>query len=123
MLTTKGLHFMKKFRTLGFGIAIAAGLAIFGTGVATAQEPETGGGQEEATTGSADGLAALLESLATGSAGADTDTETDADGDTGTEPEPETGADTGSASGLAALLEALATGSAGAEEPETDPAD
>lgn len=120
MLTTKGFHFMKKFCTLGFGIAIAAGLAMFGTGVATAQEPETGGGQEETTTGSADGLAALLESLATGSAGTDTETE---DATAINEEEDETGTDTGSASGLAALLEALTTGSAGAEEPETDPVD
>ncbi|MFD6392821.1 hypothetical protein [Nocardia sp. NPDC060259] len=121
MLTTKGFHFMKKFRTLGFGIAIAAGLAMFGTGVATAQEPETGGGQEETTTGSADGLAALLESLATGSAGAEEPATEDATAIN--EDEDETGADTGSASGLAALLEALTSGSAGAEEPETDPVD
>ncbi|MEU4648180.1 hypothetical protein [Nocardia fluminea] len=72
MLNTKGFHFMKKIRTLSFGIVIAAGMAMFGTGIATADEvppaatePATG---DEATTGSADSLAAILKALTTGSA-------------------------------------------------------
>ncbi|WP_280340863.1 hypothetical protein [Nocardia neocaledoniensis] len=135
---------MKKFRTLGFGIVVAAGLAMFGTGVATAEEttPDTGSatlleslssgsaGTEatdkakvkaieetdpEADTGSATGLAALLEALTTGSAGAE---EPATDADTITEEEP---VETGSAEGLAAVLQGLLTGSAGAEEPDTEP--
>ncbi|MFD3744801.1 hypothetical protein [Nocardia sp. NPDC058633] len=112
---------MKKIRTLGFGIVIAAGMAMFGTGVATADDTATGGTQEETTTGSADGLAEFLQALTTGSAGAEdpaTDAgdaiSDDATGDDGTAVE------TGSAEGLAAALEALLSGSAGAEEP-TDP--
>ncbi|MEV0080516.1 hypothetical protein AB0H58_29255 [Nocardia neocaledoniensis] len=107
---------MKKFRTLGFGIVVAAGLAMFGTGVATAEDttpPATGGGTEtEAGTGSADGLAALLEALTTGSAGAE-EPETDPVAD----EEP---VETGSAEGLAAALQGLLAGSSAAEEPETE---
>ncbi len=95
---------MKKFRTLGFGIVVAAGLAMFGTGVATAEEttPDTGS-------------ATLLESLSSGSAGAEATDKAKVKAIEETDPE----ADTGSATGLAALLEALTTGSAGAEETET----
>ncbi|MEV6222702.1 hypothetical protein AB0M13_13730 [Nocardia fluminea] len=84
---------MKKIRTLSFGIVIAAGMAMFGTGIATADEvppaatdpgtgtgtgtgtevadetdPGTGGTGDEASTGSADSLAAILKALTTGSA-------------------------------------------------------
>ncbi|MFC9662905.1 hypothetical protein ACFVJ5_21935 [Nocardia sp. NPDC127606] len=69
---------MKKIRTLSFGIVIAAGMAMFGTGIATADEvppvvtePGTGGTGEEATTGSADSLAAILKALTSGSAAAE----------------------------------------------------
>ncbi|MFI6571033.1 hypothetical protein [Nocardia fluminea] len=125
---------MKKIRTLSFGIVIAAGMAMFGTGIATADEvppaatdPATGG---EATTGSADSLAAILRALTTGSAAAEDPADTDPG--TGTEvadeTDPGTGgtgdeASTGSADSLAAILKALTTGSAAEEEVvETPPA-
>ena len=131
MFHTKGFHFMKKIRTLSFGIVIAAGMAMFGTGVAAAEEtppattqPEVGG-TEEASTGSAAGIAALIKALTTGSAAAE-DAEVDAVAD---EVPPATGgtedeATTGSAASLAAILKALTTGSAAAEETpvETTPA-
>ncbi|MEV0771696.1 hypothetical protein [Nocardia salmonicida] len=123
---------MKKIRTLSFGIVIAAGMAMFGTGIAVAEEtppattqPEVGGTEDEATTGSAAGLAALIQALTTGSAAAE-DTDVDAVAD---EVPPATGgteneATTGSADSLAAILKALTTGSAAAEETpvETAPA-
>ncbi|MFJ2666220.1 hypothetical protein ACIO14_17905 [Nocardia fluminea] len=124
---------MKKIRTLSFGIVIAAGMAMFGTGIATADEvppaatePATG---DEATTGSADSLAAILKALTTGSAAAEDPSDTDPG--TGTEvaeeTDPGTGgtgdeASTGSADSLAAILKALTTGSAAEEEVvETPP--
>ncbi|MFC6011399.1 hypothetical protein [Nocardia lasii] len=113
---------MKKIRTLGFGIVLAAGMAMFGTGVAAADEkPETGGGTEqEVSTGSAEGLAALIEALLTGSAEAPADPADPADAiadeaEAGGADDPATG----SADSLAAILKALTSGSAGAEEPET----
>lgn len=125
MRNTKGIDFMKKLRTLGLGIVLAAGMAIFGAGVATAEEPSTGSAEiltsgsaddadaiteedAEVDTGSAQGLAALLEALISGSAGGD-----DADADAITEEDVETPG-TGSSEGLVALLQALTTGSAGA---------
>ncbi|PKV78880.1 hypothetical protein ATK86_3263 [Nocardia fluminea] len=136
MVNTKGFHFMKKIRTLSFGIVIAAGMAMFGTGIATADEvppaatdPATG---DEATTGSADSLAAILKALTTGSAAAEDPADTDPGTGTGTEvadeTDPGTGgtgdeASTGSADSLAAILKALTTGSAAEEEVvETPPA-
>ncbi|MFF2085477.1 hypothetical protein ACFVVM_17015 [Nocardia sp. NPDC058176] len=92
---------MKKLRTLGLGIVLAAGMVLLGTGVSAAEEPSTG---------SAEGLAAVLESLSSGSAGDDA-----TDGDDVSEKE-ETEASTGSAEGLAALLEALISGSAGGDD-------
>ncbi|MET9212472.1 MULTISPECIES: hypothetical protein [unclassified Nocardia] len=111
----KGFHFMKKIRTLGFGLVLAAGMAMFGTGIATAAD--------EPSTGSAESLAAVLEALTTGSAGA-TDPTDPTDPGTETTPaarvtpiaEPETG----SAESLAAILKALTTGSAETPDP-TDP--
>ncbi|WP_336086219.1 hypothetical protein [Nocardia sp. SSK8] len=140
---------MKKIRTVGLGIVLATGLAMFGTGIAHANvtapavvviadgdgaDAGDGGAVEEPSTGSADGLAALLEALVTGSAGADDATDQpdvpvdttsatligdgDADaGDGGAVEEPSTG----SADGLAALLEALVTGSAGADDATDQP--
>ncbi|APE37690.1 hypothetical protein BOX37_31345 [Nocardia mangyaensis] len=102
MRNIKGNDFMKKIRTLGLGIALAAGMVLLGTGVSAA---------EETSTGSAEGLAAVLESLSSGSAGEDA-----TDPDAISEEE----ASTGSAEGIAALLKALTTGSAG-DDDTTDP--
>ncbi|WP_278261146.1 hypothetical protein [Nocardia sp. AG03] len=134
---------MKKIRTVGLGIVLATGLAMFGTGIANAApqapapsaysitDPKPGEpAEEEATTGSADGLAALLEALVTGSAGGDdatdpTDPPVETTAGAITDPKPEEPVEepsTGSADGLAALLEALATGSAGGDDA-TDPTD
>ncbi|MGW6119306.1 hypothetical protein ACWFRF_09690 [Nocardia sp. NPDC055165] len=136
MVNTKGFHFMKKIRTLGFGIVIAAGMAVFGTGVATADEvppvvtePGTGGTGEEATTGSAGSLAAILKALTSGSSAAEDPADTETGTEVADETEPGTGgtgddASTGSADSLAAILKALTSGSAAAEETpvETPPA-
>ncbi|MFE1596748.1 hypothetical protein [Nocardia sp. NPDC058705] len=67
---------MKKIRTLSFGIVLAAGMAVFGTGVAAAEDatpppaatPEAG---DDVATGSADSLAEILKALTSGSAAAE----------------------------------------------------
>ncbi|MBC7304243.1 MAG: hypothetical protein H5T78_25270, partial [Nocardia sp.] len=51
MVITKGFYFMKKIRTLSFGIVLAAGMAMFGTGIAAADEtPPADVGTEDPAT-------------------------------------------------------------------------
>ncbi|MFC8046484.1 hypothetical protein [Nocardia sp. NPDC057353] len=100
---------MTKIRSFGIVLAAAAGIALAGGGLASAQDETPAG------TGSAEALPALIELLSTGSAGAGTETPAGNTAQAIQDEEP----GTGSAEGLPALLQALITGSAGAETPGT----
>ncbi|MFD6219235.1 hypothetical protein [Nocardia asteroides] len=113
---------MNKLRTLGVGLAVAAGIALFGAGTATAEE-----------TGSAESVTTILEALTSGSAGATDPTDPGTGGGTtdpgtggGTTPTSKKSAiadeaETGSSDTLAAILEALSSGSGGGATDPTDP--
>ncbi|WP_181698823.1 hypothetical protein [Nocardia sp. GTS18] len=109
---------MKQFRKVGFGLIVAAGLVMFGSGVATAQDANTPPADTEApTTGSAENLANFLEALVAGSSAPDQpDTETDA----AAIAEEETGSADQSAAGWAKIFEQLASGSGDATTPSAD---